>query len=586
MKKTMTFAIGALLASSLFVSCGKKAAETSAAPAAQTAAKPAAAAATAAPAAKPAAAAPAATAAPAQAAAPAAAPAAAAPAAKSDEVVFRIANGAEPESIDPALIQGVPEHRIYEALFEGLVATNPKDASPIPGVAESWEISDDGTRYTFHLRDAKWSDGEPITADDVVYTWLRELNPATGSRYAWFPCMFLKGASEYNSGKADASAVQIRALDAHTFQMDLVGPLPYALGALIHYSFAILPKHAIEEYGADWTKPEHFVGNGPYVLSEHLPQTSLTVVKNPNYWDADNVKLDKVVFYASDSLTTNYNMYLNGEIDWDTSVPLDQLDAAKMRPDFNSAPQLSTYYYVLQNEKAPVNDVRVRKALALAIDRQALVDQVTKAGQIPAWGIVPSMAGYDSLEFPNGDDHEADIEQAQKYLADAGYPNGVGFPTLTVLYNTNDSHKKVAEFVQQEWKTNLGINVVLENQEWQTYLANRNAGNFLVARAGWVGDYQDPNTFLDMFITGAGMNGGRYSNEEYDLLINEAARMPAGEDRFEVLKTAEDIMINQDQALIPFYYYTTLNMIDTNKWGGWYPNTMDYHPVKDVYLKK
>lgn len=584
MKKTMTFAISALLAGSLFVSCGKKPAETSAAPAAKPAAAPAATAAPA-PAAKPAAA-PAAAAAPAP--APAAAPAAApAPAAtKSDEVVFRIANGAEPESIDPAQIQGVPEHRIYEALFEGLVATNPEDASSVPGLAESWDVSEDGTQYTFHLRDAKWSDGQPITANDVVYSWLRELDPNVGSPYAWFPCMFLKGATEYNSGKADASAVQIRALDDHTFQMDLLGPLPYAIGALQHYSFAIVPKHAIEKYGADWTKPENFVGNGPYVLSEHLPQTSLTVVKNPNYWDADNVKLDKVVFYASDSLTTNYNMYLNGELDWDTTVPLDQLDAAKMRPDFQSAPQLSTYYYTIQTQKAPVSDVRVRKALALAVDRQALVDQVTKGGQIPAWGMVPSMSGYDALEFPNGDDHEADIEQAQQYLAEAGYPNGVGFPTLTVLYNTNDSHKKIAEFVQQEWKTNLGINVVLENQEWQTYLANRNAGNFMVARAGWVGDYQDPNTFLDMFITGAGMNGGKYSNEEYDLLINEAARMPAGEDRFEVLKTAEDIMINQDQAMIPFYFYTTLNMIDTNKWGGWHPNTMDYHPVKDIYLKK
>ncbi len=573
MKKTMTFALGALLASSLFVSCGKKAAETSSAKPAQSAAPVATAA-------------PAATVATAPAAQAKVEPAkAATPVAKTNEVVFRIANSAEPESLDPALIQGVPEHRVFEALFEGLVATNPKDASPIPGVAESWDVNEDGTQYTFHLRDAKWSDGEPITANDVVYSWLRELDPKTGSPYAWFPCMFIKGASEFNSGAADASAVQIRALDEHTFQMDLIGPLPYALGALIHYSFGIVPKHAIEKYGKDWTRPENFVGNGPFVLSEHLPQTSITAVKNPNYWDAENVKLDKVIFYASDSLTTNYNMYLNGELDWDTSVPLDQLDAAKMRSDFNSAPQLSTYYYTIQNEKAPVNDVRVRKALALAIDRQALVDQVTKAGQIPAWGIVPAMAGYESLEFPNGDDHDADIEQAQKYLADAGYPNGVGFPTLTVLYNTNDSHKKIAEFVQQEWKENLGINVVLENQEWQTYLANRNSGNFVVARAGWVGDYQDPNTFLDMFITGAGMNGGRYHNEEYDVLINEAARMEAGPDRFEVLKTAEDILINEDQGIIPFYYYTTLNMIDTNKWGGWYPNTMDYHPVKDIYLK-
>jgi len=321
------------------------------------------------------------------------------------------------------------------------------------------------------------------------------------------------------------------------------------------------------------------------VLSDHTAQTSVTCTKNEAYWDAANVKLDKVIFYASDSDTTNYNMYLNGELDWDTNVPPDQIKAAKMRPDFQSAPQLSTYYYVFQTQKAPTNDARVRRALSLAVDRQALVDKVTQAGQIPAWGIVPAMSGYDALEFPNGDDHEADLSEAQSLLADAGYPNGVGFPTITILYNTNEAHKKIAEFVQQEWKNNLGINVVLENQEWQTYLANRNAGNFQVARAGWVGDYQDPNTFLDMFITGAGMNGGKYSNETYDLLINEAARMPAGGDRMGALKTAEDIMINQDQAIMPFYYYVTLNMIDTNKWGGWYPNTMDYHPTKDIFKK-
>jgi oligopeptide transport system substrate-binding protein len=216
----------------------------------------------------------------------------------------------------------------------------------------------------------------------------------------------------------------------------------------------------------------------------------------------------------------------------------------------------------------------------LAVDREALVEQVVRGGQIPAWGIVPEMAGYASLGEP-----VYDVALAQQYLAQAGYPNGVGFPKVSILYNTLDSHKQIAEFLQQEWKNNLGITVDLENQEWATYLSNRNAGNFTIARAGWVGDYQDPNTFLDMFITGAGMNGGKYSNETYDLLINEAARMPAGEDRMGVLMTAEDILINEDQALMPLYYYVSQNMIDTNKWGGWHTNTMDYHPTKDVYLK-
>ncbi|MCI7807570.1 MAG: peptide ABC transporter substrate-binding protein [Spirochaetales bacterium] len=497
-----------------------------------------------------------------------------------DKVVFRISNGAEPESLDPAKIQGVPEHRLYEALFEGLIVYDPKTADGIPGLAESWTVSEDGKQYTFKLRKANWSDGTPITANDVVYSWLRELAPETASPYAWFPVMFLEGAEAYNAGEADASAVGIRALDDYTFQMDLIGPLPYVIGALGHYSFAVVPQHAIEKYGDAWVLPENFVGNGPYVLKEWTPQSRIVCEKNEAYWDADAVKLDEVIFYASDDDNTNYNMYIAGEIDWLTGIAQDRLESAQMRNDYQVAPQLSTYYYTINTVKAPFDDPRVRKALSYAIDRETLVESVTKGGQLPCWGIVPDMAGYPGLG-----EAQFDPEYAQQLLAEAGYPNGVGFPEFSLLYNTNDAHKQIAEFVQRCWIENLGINVELENQEWATYLANRNAGNFDVARAGWVGDYQDPNTFLDMFVTGAGMNGGKYSNDTYDTLINEAARMEAGPDRFEVLLTAEDILINEDQAIIPFYFYVSQNMIDTNKWGGWYPNTMDYHPTKDIYLK-
>jgi oligopeptide transport system substrate-binding protein len=565
MKKVLSIALIILLVGALFVSCGKKEeaakVETPAAPAAPAPAAPAA----------PAAVTPAPTA--------PAAPAPAAPAAAKDAVVFKLVNGAEPESLDPHQIQGVPEHRLYEAIFEGLIAYDPETAEGIPGLAESWTASDDGTQYTFKLRDAVWSDGVKITAKTVVDSWIRELDPATASPYAWFPAMFLKGAAEFNSGDAGPEAVGIRALDEMTFQMDLLGPLPYAIGALAHYSFAVVPLHAIEKFGDEWTLPENFVGNGPYVLKEWVPQSYIKVVPNEKYWDREAVKLDEVVFYAIDDNNTAYNMYLNGEVDWMTTVPLDQIEAASLRRDYHRAPQLSTYYYVFQTEKSPFDDVRVRKALSMAFDRQALVDQVTRAGQIPAWGIVPEMAGYPGLGEPI-----FDVEQARKLLAEAGYPNGVGFPKTAVLYNTSEGHKAIAEFLQQEWKNNLNITIELENQEWATYLSSRNEGDFQVARAGWVGDYQDPNTFLDMFITGAGMNGGKYSNEVYDILIKEAAMM-GGADRLEVLLTAEDILINEDQALMPMYYYTTNNMIDTSKWGGWYPNTMDYHPTKDVYLK-
>ena len=495
--------------------------------------------------------------------------------------VFKISNGAEPESLDPHQIQGVPEHRIFQALFEGLVATDPKTGDAIPGVAKSWTISADGTQYTFKLRDCNWSDGTPVTAQDVVYSWTRGLDPMTASPYAWFPCMFLKGANEFNSGEAGPEALGIRAIDAHTFQMDLIGPLPYVLGALCHYSFGIVPEQAIEEYGAEWILPENFVGNGPYTLAEWLPQQYIKVVPNDKYWDKDNVNLDEVYFFASDDDNTMYNMYLKGELDWITTVPQDQLESAQLRNDYQVAPQLSTYYYIFQTEVEPVNNPDVRKALARSIDRTALVEQITRAGQIPAWGIVPEMAGYEALAFP--DDYN--VEAAKQYLSKAGYPDGAGFPTIEILYNTSEAHKAIASFIQQQWKENLNIKVELVNQEWATYLSSRNAGDFTVSRAGWVGDYQDPNTFLDMFITGAGMNGGKYSSATYDKDINDAARMKAGAERMDILSAAENQMVNIDQSIMPLYYYVSVNMVDTDVWGGWYSNTMDYHPVKNIYKK-
>ncbi|MFA5570669.1 MAG: peptide ABC transporter substrate-binding protein [Sphaerochaetaceae bacterium] len=549
MKKVFLIALVILLVGVLFVSCGKKEEPAKVTPAATPAA-----------------------------AAPVATPVAT-PAPSAEPVVFSLINGAEPESLDPHQIQGVPEHRLYEGLFEGLVANDPETADAVPGIAESWDVSADGTQYTFHLRDVTWSDGVKITAQTVVDSWLRGLDPATASPYAWFPAMFIVGAEDYNEGLASKDAVGIRALDDKTFQMDLVGPLPYAIGALSHYSFAVVPLHAIEKYGDKWTLPENWVGNGPFVLKEWVPQSYISMTPNAAYWDKDNVHLDEVIFYALDDNNTAYNMFLNGEVDWSTTVPLDQIEAASLRRDYHRAPQLATYYYVFQTEKAPFNDARVREALMISFDRQALVDQVTRGGQLPAWGIVPSMAGYTDLG-----DATYDVARARKLLADAGYPNGVGFPKTLIMYNTDGGHKAIGEFLQQEWKNNLNITLELENTEWATYLSRRNVGDFQLSRAGWVGDYQDPNTFLDMFVTGTAMNGGKYSNPMYDLLIREAATL-SGADRLEVLKQAEDILINQDFAVMPMYYYTTNNMIDTTKWGGWYPNTMDYHPVKNIYKK-
>ncbi len=493
---------------------------------------------------------------------------------------FILINEAEPETLDPHLISGVPEHRIYMSLFEGLITYDPETARGVPGLAESWEVSGDGTVYTFKLRKANWSDGTKITAQTVVDSWKRMLAPETAAPYAWFPNMFIKGAAEYNGGDAGADALKIEAVDDYTFKMELIGPLPYVIDALAHYSFAVVPMHAIEKHGEAWTNPDNFVGNGPFVLEEWKPQEKISCVKNNKYWDKDAVQLGRVVYLPVDDRNTAYNMFLNGEVDWLPEPPLDVMDSAKLRDDYYNAPYLGTYYYVVQNEKEPFNDVRVRKALAMAFDRQKLVDQVSKGGEVPTGSMVPDMAGYAGVQ---GQTFNPD--QAKKLLAEAGYPDGEGFPKFELLYNTSEEHKKIAEYIQEQWQQNLGIEVELVNQEWKTYLATRRAGEFQVARAGWIGDYPDPNTFLDMFISGASMNGGKYSNSTYDELIHKAARMQPGAERFDILKQAEEIFIEQDQGVIPIYNYTTNNMIDTSAWGGWYVNVMDYHPTKNIYKK-
>jgi len=493
---------------------------------------------------------------------------------------FIISNESEPQSLDPHLIEGVLEHRINLALFEGLMGIDPKTAEAVPGVAESYTVSADGTVYTFKLRDAVWSDGVPITAETVVKSWLRCLNPQTASPYAWFPATFIKGAQDYLDGKAGPESVAIRAIDEKTFEMTLVGPFPYVLGALSHYAFAIVPIHAIEKYGKDWIKPENFVGNGPFVLKEWIPQESIFVVKNPRYWDKDKVFLESIQFLPTEDQNSAYTMYLKGEVDWVTKVPVDLISEARKRPDYQSFPILGTYYYILNLKVPPLNDVRVRQALAKAINRTELTEKVSQGGEVPAYSMVPPMTGYPGIQK-----FKEDVEEAKNLLAQAGFPNGKGFPALKLLYNTADNHKKIAEYIQQQWKVNLGINVELENQEWKTYLESRNRGQFQIARAGWVGDYQDPNTFLDMFITNSGGNDGNYSNRQFDELIAKAARMPPGPERFKVLEEAETKFIFEDMGVIPIYFYAVNQMIDLTKWEGWYPNVMDFHPWKGLRRK-
>jgi len=500
-------------------------------------------------------------------------------AAASMEIV--IGNGTEIQSIDPTQVTGVPEHRVYEALFEGLVVYDPQTALAKPGIAESWSYNSDNTVLTYTLRDGiVWSDGTPITAQTVVDSWLYTLNPTTASEYAYMIGLVVKGGTLYNEEGGKPSDVAIRAVDAKHFEVTLSGPAAYAVDIMAHYAFAVLPMHVINKFGDKWTNVENFVGNGPFVLSERIPNSRTVVVPNPKYWNKANVFLTKITFLPIDDDNTAYNMFLNGELDWSTGIPLSRIDEVKLNKDYHVSSQLGTYYVLVNNvDYKPLSDPRVRKALSMGFDRQELVDKVTKGGQLPATALVPPMPGYTPTTG-----NAFNVTEAKRLLAEAGYPNGQGLPTFEYIYNTNNNHRIIGEYLQQAWKNNLGININLQNMEWASYLDYRDTPSMQLARAGWIADYMDPQNFLELLISNTGNNDGKYSNAQYDALIRQASTMPAGPQRNSVMRQAEDIAITQEQGMIPIYWYVSQNMIDLTKWDGWYANPLDNHPY--VGLKR
>lgn len=490
---------------------------------------------------------------------------------------FVMSNAAEP-TLDPNLMTDIPSTNVYLGLFEGLVQYDPKTNLGVPGVAESWSVSSDGLKLTFKLRKTQWSDGTPVTANDFVYSMNRILDPATGAEYAYMPGMVIKGAAEFNAGTGKAEDVGIKALDDYTLEYTLTGPAPYAVDMFAHNAFGPVPRQSIEKFGTEWTKPGNIVTNGPYNLKEWKAQEYVLLEKNAKYWDAKNVKIQTIKILASDNDTTNYNMFKNGETDWNHGIAVSKIDEIKLRADYQSSAQVGTYYYSINNTRKPVNDVRVRKALAASIDKKTMVEKVTKGGQIPTDTWVPPMAGY-TPQSGIGFDPAA----AQALLAEAGYPNGKGFPVLTIVYNTNEGHKAIAEYIQQQWKTNLNIDVTLKNMEFKTFIDLRSKEHdFTICRHGWIGDYLDPNTMLDLFVTGSGNNDGLYSNTEYDALIKQASTS-SGDARMKLLEQADALLMTKDQAIIPMYHYANQDLIDTTKWGGWYDTPLGFHPWKFIY---
>jgi len=502
-----------------------------------------------------------------------------------DKADFTFNNSSEPESLDPKIVSGVPEGRVLRCLYEGLTNMHPETLRAVPGMAERWEISKDGRTYTFHIRkNALWSNGEPLTATDFEYSWRRFLDPDSPAKYAQLLWLVVKG-KDYMMGKAPWEEVGIRVIDPHTFEVELVDPTAYFLDLTSFYALFPVHRATVETHPRTWHKPEHFVGNGPFNLHKRMIRDRIRLRKNPLYWDADTVRLNTVDILPVEDHVTGLNLYLTGVIDWETDVPQHVIPDLKKRDDFAPRAYLGSYFYRvnLKNrnpDKARfLSDPRFRMALYLAMDRKSIVEGVTRAGELPSRSLVPPVIpAYDGPQLP-----ATDLVKARALLEEVKRDLGVSrVPTLTILYNTSESHKSIAEVIQQQWGKGLGLKIKLENQEWGTYLNSQKMLEYDICRSAWIGDYPDPNTFLDLMVTGGGNNNTGYADPAYDGMIAAAAREIDQGKRLEILRKAESKLL-RDLPVLPIYYYVTKNLV--RPWvKGFYPNIQNVHPLKFVWI--
>lgn len=498
-------------------------------------------------------------------------------------------NGAELQSLDPHKIEGVPESNVNRDLLEGLVISD-QQGHPIPGVAESWD-NKDGKVWTFHLRNnAKWSNGEPVTAQDFVYSWQRLSDPKTASPYAsYLQYGHLENIDDIITGKKSPDTLGVKAIDAHTLEVTLSEPVPYFYKLLIHPSMSPVNKAAVDKFGDKWTQPANWVGNGAFKLSEWVVNERIVLVRNTDYWDNAETKLDKVTFLPISSEVTDVNRYRSGGSDMTyNNMPIELFQKLKkdIPTEVHVDPYLCTYYYEINNQKAPFNDPRVRAALKLGIDRDIIVNKVKGQGDLPAYSYTPPYTEGIKLTPPEwfGWSQEKRNEEAKKLLAEAGYTADKPL-TFNLLYNTSDLHKKLAIAAASIWKKNLGVNVKLENQEWKTFLDTRHQGNFDVARAGWCADYNEPTTFLGTMQSNSSNNTSHYKSEAFDKAMDDALASPDEATRATRYADAEKIL-DKDSVIVPVYYYVNARLVKPYVGGYTGKDPLDNVYDKNLYIIK
>lgn len=509
--------------------------------------------------------------------------------ASSDGFNLAVCLASEPQTIDPALNSAVDGAIMINHMFEGLVKwvdDGEGNAVTAPGQAESWEkvVNDDGTvTYTFTLRDGiKWSDGQPVTAGDFEYSWKRLANPETAADYCYMIDM-VQGYAAVADGSADPDTLGVKAIDDKTLEVTLSYDCPY-FEEIMAFPSTFPVRQDMVEGNDEWTYDvSTYVGNGPYKMAEWSHNAYILAEKNENYYDYENLGPDTIRFTLLDDANAMLAAYNSGELDFIENFPTDEMANYLASGEITVADYLGTYYVCFNTEDEVFSDPLVREAFSLAIDRNYIVENVSQAGEVPATAYVPS--GVNDAAGPSGDDfrtvggeyysvaaedYEANCEKARELLAEAGYPNGEGFPTVEYTYNTDDKHKAIAEALQNMWQEVLGVTVTLSNQDWNVFLESRKQGDYQIARNGWIADYNDPCSFLDMWYTDGGNNDAQYSNPEYDALIDQAKATSNQEERMAAFHAAEDILIEQDSVLAPIYFYTQPYMLADDIQGMYY----------------
>ena len=493
------------------------------------------------------------------------------------ETVLNIANMGEPASMDPHYVSGTWENDVVGDMYLGLM-TEDQRAEPVYGAAESHTVSPDGLTYTFKLRDHNWTDGTPVTAHDFEFSFRRILSPETAAEYAYL-LYTIENGEAVNAGEKPVEQLGVRAIDDKTLEIKLANPAPYFLAQLTHYTAYPVPKHLVEKHGKDWSKVSNIAVNGPYKLTEWVPNATIKLEKNENYYDSANVAVDTLVFHTQEDRIAVQKRFRAGEIDIQRDFSSDQISWLKenLPAETKIAPYLGIYYYPINNSVEPFTDVRVRQALSMSINREALVDKVLKTGEIAAYSFVPPGIGnYGEPSYVEwkSESQKARMAKAKELLAEAGYSkdNPLKF---TLRYNTSENHKRIGVAVANMWKS-IGVEAELHNTEVKVHYADLKVADFQVARAGWIGDYNDPQNFLSLLEERTGPNNyGRYNNPKFNQLMMDAEKESDIQKRAIIMAEAEAIAM-ADHPVIPIYYYVSKNLVSP-KIKGWVDNAQDIH---------